>query len=204
MAVEDRRIREKEHMRRLILDAAQDIFLEKGYQNTSIRNIADKIEYSAGTIYLYFKEKDDIFLALHNEAFARLFKFILPLEQVADPFERLKALGHYYLRFALDNKDLYNLMFILSAPMNMIKEAHGWSMGNKVFESLICTLEHCKAKGRFTDKSLIPLAFLLWSSLHGMCALFCRGRMGVLGEGENEEEVIKQAYGYYLEMLEKI
>ncbi|MCU0376517.1 MAG: TetR/AcrR family transcriptional regulator [Chitinophagaceae bacterium] len=204
MAVEDKRIRERELMRRLILDAAKEIFLEKGYHNTSIRNIAEKIDYSAGTIYLYFKEKDDIFLALHNEAFAKLFKFISPLEQVTDPFERLKGLGHYYLRFALENKDLYNLMFIMSAPMNMIKEAHGWSMGNRVFESLICTLESCKATGRFAGNRLIPLAFLLWSSLHGMCALFCRGRMGVLGEGENDEEVIKQAYGYYLEMIDKM
>ena len=54
-------------MRSLILDAARSIFLEKGFEQASIRNIAEKIEYSPGTIYLYFRDKDEIFHALHEE-----------------------------------------------------------------------------------------------------------------------------------------
>ena len=69
MSVAHRKQREKEEMRELILDASRSIFLEKGYHQTSIRNIAEKIEYSPGTIYLYFKEKDEIFHALHEEGF---------------------------------------------------------------------------------------------------------------------------------------
>ena len=115
MGIEERKQREKEHMRRLILDAAKEIFLEKGYYQTSLRNIADKIEYSAGTIYLYFKEKDEIFLELHNEAFGQLLQQMAPLQAVRDPYERLIAMGRIYMHFALNNKDLYDLMFIMSA-----------------------------------------------------------------------------------------
>ena len=50
MTVAARKQREKEEMRQLILNAARAIFLEKGYEQTSIRNIAEKIEYSPGTI----------------------------------------------------------------------------------------------------------------------------------------------------------
>ena len=60
MGVADRKEREKTEMQKRILDAARVLFLEKGFEKTSIRNIADLIEYSPGTIYLYFKDKNEI------------------------------------------------------------------------------------------------------------------------------------------------
>ncbi|MDQ6763855.1 MAG: TetR/AcrR family transcriptional regulator, partial [Bacteroidota bacterium] len=128
MTVANRKQREKEEMRTLILDAVRSIFLEKGYDQTSIRNIAERIEYSPGTIYLYFKEKDEIFHALHEEGFRRMLTRMQPLQHVADPFERLKALGKVYIEFAQENKDFYDLMFIVQAPMNM-EEVEKWKMG---------------------------------------------------------------------------
>lgn len=203
MAIEDRKQREKEQMRRLILDAALEIFLEKGYYQTSMRNIADKIEYSAGTLYLYFKEKDEIFLALHNEAFGKLFSLFEPLFQIAEPFERLKAMGKLYMEFAFKNKDLYDLMFIMSAPMNMLHDACEWKMGDRVFDTLVQTLTQCQAKGRFKGKELQALAFMIWSGLHGMCAIYCRGRMGVM-HGADEKEMLEQGYAYYVDTLNKL
>ena len=43
-------------MKRKILEAAKALFLDQGFEKTSIRNIADAIEYSPSTIYLYFKD----------------------------------------------------------------------------------------------------------------------------------------------------
>ena len=101
MSIAERKQREKEEMRTLILDAARKVFLEKGYYQASIRNIAEEIDYSPGTIYLYFKDKDEIFHALHDEGFRRMLDKMQPLEHVADPFERLKAMGLVYLNIGL-------------------------------------------------------------------------------------------------------
>ncbi len=203
MAIEDRKQREKEQMKRLILDTAREIFLEKGYNQTSIRNIADKIEYSPGTIYLYFKEKDEIFLALHNEAFAKLFSLFEPLALVKDPFERLKAMGNMYMEFAFNNKDLYDLMFIISAPMKMLHDVCDWQMGHRVFDTLVHTLAQCQEKGRFIGKDLQTLAFMIWSGLHGICALYCRDRMGVMHDID-EKDMMMKGYKYFEDMLDKI
>jgi len=203
MAIEDRKQREKEQMRRLILNAAKEIFLEKGYYQTSMRNIADKIEYSPGTLYLYFKEKDEIFLDLHNEAFGKLFSLFEPLFLVEEPFERLKAMGKLYMEFAFNNKDLYDLMFIMNAPINMLHDAFEWKMGDRVFETLVKTLEQCQEKGRFKGKDLQPLAFMIWSGLHGMCAIYCRGRMGVMHDA-NEKEMLEQSFQYYVDTLNQL
>ena len=63
MGILERKERDREDMRRLILGAARQLFLEQGYEKTSIRNIADVIEYSPATIYLYYKDKNELFFA---------------------------------------------------------------------------------------------------------------------------------------------
>lgn len=72
MGVADRKEREKEEMKTKILEAAKKLFLDHGFEKTSIRNIAEEIEYSPGTIYLYFKDKNELLFALHQEAFQGL------------------------------------------------------------------------------------------------------------------------------------
>src|SRR4030095_9800382 len=146
MTIAERKHREKEEMRSLILDAARRVFLEKGYDQASIRNIAEDIEYSPGTIYLYFKDKDEIFHALHEEGFRRMLEKMQPLEHVTDPFERLKAMGLVYLEFAKNNKDFYDLMFIMPAPIKH-EENEEWPMGHRTLDYLKNVLKQCQAKG---------------------------------------------------------
>ncbi|MBI2419199.1 MAG: helix-turn-helix transcriptional regulator, partial [Ignavibacteriales bacterium] len=57
MGISERKEREKSEMRELVLQTALKLFIDKGYDNVSIRKIANVIEYSPGTIYLYFKDK---------------------------------------------------------------------------------------------------------------------------------------------------
>ena len=74
MGIFERKERDKQGMRKLILDSAMSLFLEEGFGNVSIRRIAESIEYSPATIYLYFRDKDEILFALHNEGFEELFR----------------------------------------------------------------------------------------------------------------------------------
>jgi AcrR family transcriptional regulator len=204
MTVANRKQREKEEMRVLILDAARTIFLEKGYESTSIRNIAEKIEYSPGTIYLYFKEKDDIFHALHEEGFARMLAKMQPLLHVSDPFERLKAIGKVYMEFALENKDFYDLMFILEAPMKM-EECDTWQMGKNTLNFLKQVIAECQQNGRFKDKDINYLSYTIWSTVHGMCALYCRARCQAYSEEDIQPmDLMKNGFQYFVEMLEKL
>src|SRR5829696_5407809 len=74
LGVKERQERERVATSRAILDAARELFVAEGYQNVSIRKIAEKIEYSPAAIYSYFPSKDDIFLALAEEGFHLLFQ----------------------------------------------------------------------------------------------------------------------------------
>jgi AcrR family transcriptional regulator len=176
MTIADRKLREKEEMRSLILDAARRVFLEKGYAEASMRNIAEEMEYSPGTIYLYFKDKDEVFHTLHEEGFRRMLEKMQPLEHVPDPFERLKAMGRVYLEFARNNKDYYDLMFIVQSPIKHEEVTEKWHMGQRTLEYLKNVLRDCQAKGHFKDQDVEYLSFAIWSTVHGMSALYCRDR----------------------------
>ena len=202
MTIAARKQREKEDMRSLILDAARKIFLEKGYYQASMRNIAEEIEYSAGTIYLYFKDKDEIFHALHEEGFRRMLEKMQPLEHVTDPFERLKAMGLVYLEFAKNNKDFYDLMFIMQAPIKH-EDKEGWQMGHSTLEYLKSVLIQCQANGHFKNQDIEYLSFTIWSTMHGMCALYCRDRCKAYPDIE-PLDLMKNGYKSFLAMLENL
>ncbi|MEJ0102030.1 MAG: helix-turn-helix domain-containing protein [Bacteroidota bacterium] len=117
MGIKERKIKHKVDLKQSILAAAKKLFLEDGYEATSIRKIAAEIEFSPTTIYLYYKDKNEIAHALHEEGFKILSERFTVLAQVEHPFERLKAMGRIYMQFALENIDFYEIMFIMKEPL---------------------------------------------------------------------------------------
>lgn len=77
--------KQKADVKKLILSAAKKLFIEEGYRETSIRKIAAEIGYSPTTIYIYYKDKNDIVYALHQEGFSMLKTFFSALQIVEDP-----------------------------------------------------------------------------------------------------------------------
>ena len=203
MSIAERKMKEKEDMRALILDGARKVFLRKGYESASIRNIAEEINYSPSSIYFYFKEKGEIFHELHEEGFRLLMSKMQVLAHVSEPFERLKAMGAVFIDFAMNNKDFYNLMFIVEEPLKRTAEVDRSGMGNKTLSSLICVVKECIAAGRFKGMNAEDLSFTILSSLHGMSALFCKDRTKTFTD-RSSEQLIRDGYKTLVTMLEKM
>ena len=112
-ASRERRESERQQLRQAILDGAASLFLEKGYQEFSMRQVAERIGYSATTIYRYFADKDALLFAVVDQGFER---FRAALEEAArstgDGLERVTALGRAYIRFGLENPAYYQMMFM--------------------------------------------------------------------------------------------
>jgi AcrR family transcriptional regulator len=201
MGIADRKVREKQEMKGRILEAAKNLFLDEGYTSVSIRRIAESIEYSPSTIYLYFKDKDDILFALHNLAFQELYHRQRQNLQITDPLERLQAFLQTYLQFALDNQEYYDLMFIQYAPASKIKEKAEWRYGRRAFEALRDTIKHCQEAGYLKLSDPDATAFGLWSFVHGLASLIIRHRLPMFPA--NQREILaKQAMEMLNEMVE--
>jgi AcrR family transcriptional regulator len=204
MTISTRKERQKEELRSKILQTAKELFIEQGFEATSIRNIAERIEYSPTTIYLYFKDKDDIFFALHQEGFALLNQYLKVLGNISDPFERLKTINKAYITFALENKEFYDLMFISRSPMNALsKDDSAWDEGQKAFGALLGTVTECIEKGYFKGMDPEIVSFTLWSMVHGVCSLEIRERCSVLTE-EKQKGLAQRAGKIIIEMLERM
>ncbi|MEJ7644162.1 MAG: TetR/AcrR family transcriptional regulator [Chryseolinea sp.] len=205
MTIANRKERQREELKGKILTAARVLFIERGYEETSIRTIAEKIEYSPTTIYLHFKDKDDIFYALHTEGFILLNQYFRALQSVADPFERLKAISKSYIRFALENPEYYDLMFISRSPMNALADENRakWEEGVKAFGALSTTVAECLANGYFKGMDPEVLTFTCWSMVHGVCALEIRGRCQVISEA-NQKDLGIRAGEIIVEMMNRM
>ncbi|MGB4772885.1 MAG: TetR/AcrR family transcriptional regulator [Chitinophagaceae bacterium] len=204
MSISDRRAKEKEELRALILDAARTQFLEKGIEQTTIRSIADAIEYSVGTVYKYYRDKNAILHALHSKGFHELGGQFAVLFHVADPMERLKSMGRLYIRFAMEQPDMYDLMFNLKAPMEFLETIHKneWDEGKLTFDMLRNTVRECIKAGHFSGHALEPLSFLIWSCVHGMCMLEIRGRTKGVNM-KKPEEIVVEGYEAFVKLIEE-
>src|SRR5881296_1899668 len=121
-AIRHRRDQEKQELRQAILTAAGTLFLEQGYERFSLRKVAERIGYSPTTIYLYFRDKDDLLFTVVDEGFVRFGQQLAAAaESQEDPWERLIALGRAYVAFGLEHPVYYQLMFMQRADFLMQK-----------------------------------------------------------------------------------
>lgn len=198
MGAKERKERQKTEMRHAILEAALRLFSDDGFDNVTMRKIADEIEYSVGTIYLYFKDRDEIFFELHKMGFEEFFKRQLAIQNIADPLQRLTDHGLAYIQFAIDQPQYYDLMFISRIPTKTIKEEQDWKSGHRTYDLLKLNISQAKDSGHFKDVNLEVAAFSLWSFVHGISSLFVRDRMMMV-----PSEAIKPLVAGALKFLER-
>lgn len=188
-------------MRERICKAAMQLFLTEGFERTSIRRIAEAIEYTPGAIYTYFRDKDDILYALHVEGFAKLRGLLSELSAAElSPAERLRRVGELYLRFAFENPQYYQLMFIMAATGKRIQADERWDDGLDNYDFLRAIVRDCIADGSLPPGELEAATFAIWASVHGIASLVIRGRCPMIPD-EALPRVVTDAYDFSLRTL---
>jgi AcrR family transcriptional regulator len=213
MGVTERKERHREELKKDILIAARELFLKNGFEAISIRNIAERIEYSPATIYLYYKDKNEIIHALHQEGFKLLIQHFEPLNTIPSAFERLKAMGKAYIQFALKHPDVYQLIFSMTEPLEHLAECEmEWDEGDASFQLLMKTVQGCQEEGYFKGVEPVGMSFVIWSTMHGLCTLRTSGHLEhmttVCKEVEelnrNVNDLLTYNYEVFVSVLEKL
>lgn len=203
MSIATRKEREKAAMRRLILDAAHAIFKENGYDGLNIRSIAERIEYSPATIYLYYKDKNEIFYALQYEAAAAKRDHLLPATLIENPWERLIEFGRLYVDFGLKHPDWYDLLFLTRAPMEHLENQECWALGMATHAFFLETVKACVEARYFKSTDADTIAFTLWCHAHGLVSLFVRERMRMYPE-EKRAGLARDSFTMIVKMAESL
>src|SRR5262245_46819074 len=120
MGIKERRARQKTLLRQEILDAARELLIRDGYENLSMRKVAERIDYSPTAIYLHFKDKQELVFSLCQETFAKLVRELETLpDEIADPIAQLRAGMERYIDFGLKHPDHYLPTFVLPPPADL-------------------------------------------------------------------------------------
>lgn len=178
-----RKRRGEGHTRRdEILQAAKKLFLQEGYEATTIRKIADRVGVSAPALYLYFADKEAILLALCDQTFGFLIDKIDEIEKEKHPPRvQLRRCGEAYIRFGLEHPQEYWLTFMSGNTPKQIKVQGGHraknlepgqpgSTGAIAFQHLVDLLHSVEAAGIKLNYPAETAAELLWMGLHGLVA----------------------------------
>ncbi|WP_414468251.1 TetR/AcrR family transcriptional regulator [Methanobacterium sp. ACI-7] len=109
MSISDRKEREKERRRRDILDTAEILFFQKGFENVTMADIANEIELARSTLYLYFKNKEEIYLAIAIRGSKILRKMFMECyERGATGLEKVRMLTLAFSRFCMEYPGYYD------------------------------------------------------------------------------------------------
>ena len=199
MGIAERRGREKEALRTRIVEAARDIVSETGLDALSMRSIAERIEYSPGTIYLYFRDKNELLGEVIHAGFERMGEYIESEFEVvgveASPASQHRALGRAYAKFAIENTAYFRVMFELpTVPHHDCRPDEG-SEGREgpCDDLLIEVVQRAIDAGLYTIQDAETGAMIAWGLIHGLTSLYLSGHLKEVASNDAFLQLLESA-----------
>lgn len=207
MGIPERKEREKEQRRELILDAAEKIFFGKGFPASTVDDIAAQAELSKGTIYLYFKSKEDILLGIHLRGEERMFELFRAATSGPEPILVLVTkLGAAYYEFFNTHRNYFrifqffnNPQFHKDASQEMLDQCHDHAQ--KIWEQVTGLIGRAVRENVFEPGlDTMQAAIILWSTgTHMMQQMDAGGDYWEKRMHIDLEETMRKAYRYLVE-----
>lgn len=181
MGVKERRERERIRRSNDIIDAAESVLFEKGLHNTTMEDIAKKAELGKATLYVYYKSKDEILLAIQARALqllAKQFRQTIAAIPEASGLEQVRAIGYAYFQFAKDFPNYYNYISLFEAVQTKVSIEQSMRNVRKVDEVFIASIRKGQADGSINaDMKAEAIAKMLWGVSNGLLQM-----MAIKGE----------------------
>src|SRR6056297_3816415 len=125
MGISERRQREREERRRVIIEAAKKVFLEKGIEHATMKDVAAEAELSKAALYLYFKNREELTFELLHISFSKIKQVIqTSAARSDDGFHKLQAIGDAFMRFYREEPEYIYFSLII--------ERYSYSIANNL------------------------------------------------------------------------
>lgn len=161
----------KAAFRREVLDAARDLFVEEGYEKFGMPRLAGKLGASRARISLFFKDKDELLLALCEEVAERFFADLMNIRAAnTDPIESLRQTLLYMIAFGSNNPADYKVLFITSprlyGPFEEFLERE--SMARSAYLAFREIVKNCVDSGKLLEMDIDILTQVLTLATRGL------------------------------------
>lgn len=179
MGVQERREREKEYRKNQILSAAEKLFLTYGYENVTMDGIAKECELSKGTLYLYYKSKEELFYTLvikEMDILINMFRESIKNED--DLINKLRNIGKTYLDFYYKYPGYFKILNYMGDHKNFNRDnvfelEKELTLKNKELWSIdVELLEEGKKRGIFKkDFDSFEFSLMIWAASNSLINL---------------------------------
>jgi AcrR family transcriptional regulator len=209
MGIKERREREKDERREEIIAAAEEIFFKKGLAEATMDDIAEAAELSKGTLYLYYKSKEDLYLAVMlkgMEIMADLFKHAIESDESS--IKQIHNLGDAYYQFFEKHREYFRMFSFFESPQFHTQVSpemlqHCTDHDRKVWELVMTPIRRGVAEG-LLHKGLVPMevAVMLWSNSNGLMRLIDRqGEYWKESFGVDVFELLRKSNAFLMEAM---
>ena len=172
MGINERKEREREHRKEEILDAAQRVFFEKEFTTATVDEIAEAAELSKGTLYLYYKSKEDIYLAVMMRGMEKLYEKLEPISASGSTtIQKLLNFCECYKEYFRSDRRYFRMFHFLQAPhfhkqvSNEMNESCS-QLSRKIWNLVVGLLKSGMKERIFrSDLNPFEVAIILWSSI---------------------------------------
>lgn len=178
MGISERKAREKEQRQNAIIDAAERVFFSKGRHLATMDDVALEAELSKGTIYLYFKNKEELYLAIHLRGLKILQEiFLAAVHNQPTGLDQAIAVGEAYYRFAQEHADYFSALIYYESHDIEIENENTFANecateGGETLGVLIDAIRQGIADGSIrSDLDPIKTAVILWGQTSGLIQL---------------------------------
>ena len=175
MGIQERKEREKERRRQQIIVAAKRVFSEKGFNKATMEDIAKEAELSPGTLYLYFKNKEELYASLSLRILQYLHIRVTHVNKEAalSPEQKLSALMEaMYDVYDFDPLIIINMFHLQSSETlknlseSLLEEIK--QLSQKSIGAIAKIFEEGMKKGIYVDRHPVALADIFWSMFSGV------------------------------------
>ncbi|MDX2127512.1 MAG: TetR/AcrR family transcriptional regulator [Chloroherpetonaceae bacterium] len=174
MNITERKEKEKAERRKEILNAAREVFFRLGFEHTSMEKVAETATLAKGTLYLYFKSKDELYISLVEEGTQLLNEMMKSaIDSEVDVLDKLKATARAYFHFTDKHRDYWRIFMMMDmGAMESKVDAEKLQQFREMRRASISTIENlileAQAKGLLrSDVSSKDLMLMLWAATLG-------------------------------------
>jgi AcrR family transcriptional regulator len=185
----------RDEIREMALQAAEKMIAEVGLEGLSARKVAQAIGYTVGTLYLIFKNLDDLILHVNVRTLDRLFQKMTEEQISPDSQKALLQLAQIYINFA--NAESLRWKIVFEYRVQHGNEAPEWYK-ERVTRMFSQVEKHLELLAPHKSKSEIQnAARAIWGGVHGICMLAVTGNLGVVGV-ESVDDLTQSLINNYL------
>ncbi len=168
MDAQTRREKYRQEVREVILEAAGKALLKGGPEGFSMRDLAKSIGYSPGTIYLHFRDKQELLYCVAEESFAKLHAAIQQISRRTGGVRLLKKKLRAYVDFGLRYPNHYHIAFMMRSAGDRRSRR---SVPHPAFDELRAAVRDCVERKQFRRADVETTSQALWAVVHGITSL---------------------------------